>query len=73
MESIDRALTLRSETPGLALRAKGGEMHSRDPATGRDLLGHGEEHTAHRVAESRAEVAEARIAELERQLRARPR
>ena len=72
VESIDRTLTMRSETLGLELRAKGGEMRFRDPATGQDLLSHGEEHAAlqneaaaRRMAESRAEVAETRIAELE--------
>ena len=68
VESIDRTLTMRSEALGLELRAKGGEMRFRDPTTGQDLLSHGEEHdarveeaAARRMAESRAEVAEARI------------
>ena len=49
--SPDGALTLTSETLGLELRAQGGEMRFRDPATGRMLLSHGE--------------ADARVAELE--------
>ena len=47
---------------GLELRAKGEEMHFHDPATGRALLSHAEEHaarreeaTARRAAELRAE------------------
>ncbi len=80
VESIDRTLALRCETLGLELRTKqGGEMRFRDPATGQDLLSHGEEHAARqeeaaarRAAEIQAEkeaaarrAAEARIAELE--------
>ena len=72
VESIDRTLTLRSETLGLELRAKGGELRFHDPVTGRNLLSHHEEHLARqdeadvrRMAESRAGAAEARIAELE--------
>ena len=82
-ESIDRTLTLRSEVPGLELRAKAtGEMRFHDPETGEDLLSHGEEHAARReeaaarqAAELRAEqeaaarqAAEARVAELEARL-----
>ena len=77
--SPNGALTLRSETLGLELRAQGGEMRFRDPATGQILLSQYEEHVARRAAESRADaaaalaereaaarqVAEARIAELE--------
>ena len=55
VESIDRALTLPSEVLGLELRAKGGEMHFQDPATGQVLLSHAEEHSARRAAEIRAE------------------
>ena len=63
VESIDRTLAIRSEGLGLELRAKGGgEMRFHDPATGEDLLSHGEEHaarleeaTARRAAEIRAE------------------
>ena len=40
-------------------------MRFRDPATGQDLLSHGEEHDARRTASARAELAEARVAELE--------
>ena len=76
VESIDRTLTLRSETLGLELRAKGGELRFHDPATGRNLLSHHEEHlarrkeaAARRMAESRAGAAEARAAELEALLR----
>ena len=60
--SPDGALTLTSETLGLELRARGGEMRFRDPATGQALLSHSEanaarreEAAARRVAESRAE------------------
>ena len=76
VESIDRTLTLRSETLGLELRVKGGELRFHDPATGRNLLSHHEEHiarrkeaAARRMAESRAgpepPSRRARIAELE--------
>ena len=72
--SPDGALTLTSETLGLELRAQGGEMRFRDPATGQALLSHGElaaalrdesaarqaEAAAHREAESRADVAAVR-------------
>ena len=77
MESIDRTLTIPSEVPGLELQAKaGGEMRFHDPATGEDLLSHGEEHAArqeeavayHKVL-ARAEMLEARVAELEVRLR----
>ncbi len=61
----DGALTLRSETLGLELRAAPGrEMRFRHPATGRELRSHDEE------AEGRL-VAEARVAELEALLRNR--
>ena len=69
VESIDRTLTLRSETLGLELRVKGGELRFHDPATGRNLLSHHEEHAARQAAVARAEVAEARAAELEALLR----
>ena len=79
VESEDGRLTLYSETLGLELWAKGGKMRFRDPETGLDLLGHREEHLAHRAAVARAEreavarqreavmrqAAEARVAELE--------
>ena len=80
VESIDRTLTMSSEVLGLELRATGsGEMRFHDPATGEDLLSHGEEHAARREeavahrtalvrAEARAAAAEARIAELEARL-----
>ncbi len=85
--SPDGALTLRSDTLGLELRAQGGEMRFRDPATGRTLLSHSETEAARRVAEVRAEAAlaraarevavrqaaEARIAELEALLRGKHR
>ena len=74
VESIDRTLILPSEVLGLELRAKsGGEMRFHDPATGEDLLSHGEEHaarleeaTARRAAEVRAEkeAAARRMAEI---------
>ena len=74
VESIDRTLAMQSRVLGLELRAKGGgEMRFHDPATGEDLLSHGEEHgerleeaTARRVAEVRAakEAAARRTAEI---------
>ena len=67
--SPDGALTLRSETLGLELRAQGGEMRFRDPATGQTLLSHSEADAARRAADMRADTAEARIAELEALLR----
>ena len=77
--SRDGRLGLRSGTLGLELWAEGRRMRFRDPETGLDLLGHDEEHLAHRAAAARAEVeaaarqreaaarraAEARVAELE--------
>ena len=84
VESIDRTLTMPSDVLGLELRTRGGsEMRFRDPATGEDLLSHSEEHTArleeaaarrgeaaaYRAALTRAEVLEARVAELEALLR----
>ena len=66
VESIDRTLALRCETLGLELRTKqGGEMRFRDPATGQDLLSHGEEHAARQEEAAARRAAEARIAELE--------
>ena len=74
VESIDRTLAMRSEVLGLEIRAKGrGEMRFHDPATGEDLLSHGEEHaarlkeaTARRAAEvrPRRKRTARRIAEL---------
>ena len=58
VRTLDGALTAYSETLGLDLRVREEGMRFRDPATGRDLLGHEEEHAARRAAE-------ARIAELE--------
>ena len=55
-ESVDGALALYSETLGLELWAEGRKMRFRDPETGVDLLGHDEEHLAHRAAAARAEV-----------------
>ena len=76
VESIDRTLTLRSETLGLELRAKGGELRFHDPATGRNLLSHHEEHLARRKEAAACQeetaarrTAEARVAELEALLR----
>ena len=66
VESMDRRLTLHSETLGLALWAKGEKMRFRDPATDEDLLSHDEAAAAH-------QAAEARIAELEALLRETPR
>ena len=82
----DGALTLRSETLGLELRAAPGrEMRFRDPATGNDLRSPDEEAEGRleaearaeaaegraMAAENRAEAAEARAAELEGLLRKR--
>ena len=64
LTSPDGALTLTSETLGLELQARGGEMRFRDPATGQILLSQYEEHAARREAE-------ARVAELEALLRDR--
>ena len=55
--SPDGALTLQSETLGLKLRAQGGEMRFRDPATGQTLLSHSEADATRREAESRADAA----------------
>ena len=68
----DGALTLRSETLGLELRAAPGrEMRFRDPATGNDLRSPEEEAEGRLEAEARAAAAEARVAELEALLRKR--
>ena len=86
-ESLDGTLSLRSETLGLELRAKGGELRFHDPVSGRHLPSHSEldaarreeaaarqdEAAARRAAEVRAEAAEARVAELEALLRERRR
>ena len=53
--SSDGALMLHSETLGLELHAKNGEMRFRDPATGQTLLSYSEADAARRKAESRAE------------------
>ena len=63
--SPDGALTLTSETLGLELRALGGEMRFRDPATGRTLLSFSETDAARREEAAARRVAEARVAELE--------
>ena len=55
MESLDGALTLRSETLGLDFRVKGEEMRFRDFTTGRDLLTLREQCRARRAAEDEAE------------------
>jgi len=65
VESIDRTLMLPSEVLGLELRARGDAMRFHDPSTGQDLLSHTEEHAARRAAETRADAAEERLAELE--------
>ena len=51
---------------GLELRAKGEKMRFHDPATGEDLLSHGEEHAARleEAAALREEAAARRAAEL---------
>ena len=67
VESIDRTLAVPSEVLRLELRAKvGGEMRFHDPATGEDLLSHGEEHVARleEAAARREEAAARRTAEL---------
>ena len=70
--AIGGTLTLRSETLGLELRAvPGREMRFRNPATGDDLRSHDEEAEGRLAAETRASVAEARVAELESRLRNR--
>ena len=77
VEGLNGMLMLRSETLGLDLLAGGGgELHFRDPSTGRLLLGLEEAMTARRAAEARIEqetaarrAAEARVAELEALLR----
>ena len=65
VESIDRTLAMSSEVLGLEFRARaGGEMRFRDPATGEDLLSHGEEHAARlEEAAARLEEAAARLEE----------
>ena len=63
--SPDGALTLTSETLGLELRAQGGEMRFRDPATGRTLLSLSETEAARREEAAARRAAEARVAELE--------
>ena len=74
--SPDGGLTLTSETLGLELHTKGGEMRFRDPETGQIFLSYQEEAAARREAEFRAEQesvarrdAEARVTELEALLR----
>ena len=59
----DGALTLRSETLALELRAAPGrEMRFRDPATGDDLRSHDEEAAGRLAAETRVAAAETRAA-----------
>ena len=61
LESLDGRLGLHSETLGLDLWARGGEMRFRDPETGLDLLGHDEDHArAEREAAARRQEAAAR-------------
>ena len=58
LKAPDGALTLRSETLALELRAAPGrEMRFRDPATGDDLRSHDEEAAGRVAAEQRAAVA----------------
>ena len=78
VESLDGTVTLRSETLGLDLRAKGEEMRFHELATGRALPTYREAESALRAAEIEAEreadarrAAEARVAELEALLRDR--
>ena len=73
VKSPDGALTLTSETLGLELRAQGGEMRFRDPATGQVLLSQYEEHVARREEAAARQAAEARVTELEALLRERQR
>ena len=62
VESIDRTLAMRSEVLGLEIRAKGrGEMRFHDPATGEDLLSHGEEHAARLKEATARRAAELRV------------
>ena len=70
--SADGVLTLVSDVLGLELRARAGrQMRFHDPAMGRDLLSHREEHDrAEREAVAR-QAAEARVAELEALIRDR--
>ena len=69
VESIDRTLTLSSEVLRLELWAKAeGEMRFHDPATGEDLLSHGEVHAALREETAARRAAEARVAEFEARL-----
>ena len=72
VRSVDGALALYSETLGLELRARDGEMRFRDPSAGRVLLSYEEVCAARQAADARADreaaarqAAEARIAELE--------
>ena len=69
VESLDGAVLLRSETLGLDFRVKGEERYFFDPAAGRRLPTWFELEPALRGAETRAEAAEARAAELEALLR----
>ena len=62
----DGALTLRSETLALELRAAPGrEMRFRDPTTGDDLRSHDEEAEGRLAAETRVAAAETRAAAAE--------
>ena len=73
VSSPDGALTLRSETLGLELRAKGGEMRFHDPVTDRKLPSYSELHAARQEEAAARQAAEARVAELEALLRGRRR
>ena len=69
VSSPDGALTPTSETLGLELRARAGEMRFRDPATGELLLSQQEEAASRRQEAAARRKAEARVAELEALLR----
>ena len=63
--SLDRTLILRSETLGLDLLIRDGEMQFRDPVTDEPLLSHGKAVAARREEAAARRAAEARVAELE--------
>ena len=65
-QSLDGTLLVHSETLGLELLAKRtGELHFRDPVTGKLLLGYEEVEAAHQQEADARRLAEARVAELE--------
>ena len=67
VESIDRALAIRSEVLSLEMWARGDRMRFRDPSAGEDLLSHVEEYAAREAAERQVEqeASARRIAELQ--------